>query len=104
MSELGDKQAAFEAKHLALGWFTNTYTEEPGEVSPPHRHGPAHLLILDGSVEFILDGTHRTILNEGDEINVGDGQLHEAIAGPEGFRYAFACPTYEAVRQGLIEQ
>jgi len=100
MSELGYQLQIFQDVHRTRGWFTGIFSDRPHEISPAHAHGEVRLLVLQGSVEFTL-GDEIISAVPGYEITVPKSQSHSALAGPEGFRYAFACPPEEARLQGL---
>jgi quercetin dioxygenase-like cupin family protein len=103
MSNIDRQQQLFTREHGRRGWFTGEFRDQPHEMSAAHRHGDAHLLILEGSVELTLDGTETVSLQAGGEIDIKQDQLHATVAGAEGFRYAFACSPEEAERQGLTQ-
>jgi quercetin dioxygenase-like cupin family protein len=90
-----------EAKYHAMGLVTRHVADEPGVIYEPHRHGGVYLFTLKGSVDMKLDDKAWRTLAPGQETRVEDGQLHEAVAGPEGWEYIFASTAEEVKRQGL---
>jgi quercetin dioxygenase-like cupin family protein len=77
-------------------------TDKPGFVYEPHRHGAVRLYTIKGSAKVKLDDQDWQDIEPGQEVIINDGQLHEAVAGPEGWEYIFASSPEEAERQGLL--
>lgn len=90
-----------EAKYHDMGLETRYVEDGPGEVYEPHRHAGVHLFTLDGSARIRLDDTEWREVLPGDEVSIADDQLHEAVAGSNGWAYIFATTVEEMQRQGL---
>jgi quercetin dioxygenase-like cupin family protein len=90
-----------EEKYSKMGLVTRYITDKPGEVYEPHKHGGVYLFTLKGSAKIKLDDGEWQVIEPGQETSIEDNQLHEAIAGPEGWEYIFAATPEELERQGL---
>ncbi len=93
---------AVENNYKSLGLVALRQSDKPGFVYEPHRHGEVRLYTVKGSASIKLDDGDWRTTSPGQEIIIHDGQLHEAVAGPEGWEYIFASSPEEAKRQGLL--
>jgi quercetin dioxygenase-like cupin family protein len=101
-----DEQAINKAanEYHARGLLTGIFEEEPHSRSEAHRHGAATLLTISGAARIRLDDQPWQDVSAGTEVTVADNQLHEVVAGPEGWKYLFACSPAEAQKQEILDQ
>lgn len=69
---------------------TEQGTDAPRRRYEPHSHGRTRLMTISGSLDIKLSGGDWQQLLPGQEMVVSAGQLHEAVAGPEGWEYVAA--------------
>ena len=80
---------AYEEEFRQAGLLFERGEDEPGKVYAPHVHGWTKLVTLGGSIRLRTDdGWHE--LRTGDEYEVRSGELHEAVVGPDGWRWLAA--------------
>lgn len=93
-------EAAYEEQEMV----TQVFHDKPNEVSPPHAHHSITLYVIGGTIEVTLvdketGAPHEPILMGPDEeLVIGEGQTHSAVAGPEGCEYIGAWYEEDAVR------
>ena len=75
--------------------------DEPGEKYELHRHEAVCLYTLSGSAEVRLDEGQWRAMQAGDEVEIGNNQLHEVVVRTAGWKYLFAASAGEVARQGL---
>ena len=97
----GSTQEKIEAKYRDMGLETRLIEDPAGEVYEPHRHGGVFLFTLGGSARVKLDDAEWQDVVPGTETQIADNQLHEVVAGPEGWVYIFATTSDEMKNQGL---
>lgn len=68
-----------------MGLETRFVEDDSGEVHKPHRHAGVHLFTLNGSAKIRLDEVECREVLPGDEVSIADNQLHEALAGSNGW-------------------
>lgn len=68
------------------GLFYYDWSNDPGDVYPPHVHDyDKVLLVVSGSITWLLPATHETIeTRAGDRIDLPRGTIHAAVVGPDG--------------------
>jgi hypothetical protein len=62
----------------------------PNKIYTPHRHGWTKLVTRAGSITMKLEGGEPFEQRAGDVCEVGSGQLHEAVVGPDGWKWLAA--------------
>lgn len=92
---------SIEARYHDKGLETRFIEDHAGEVYEPHRHGGVLLFTLGGSARVKLNDAEWQNVIPGTETQVTDNQLHEAVAGPEGWTYIFATTPEEMKNHGL---
>ena len=80
---------------------TRHVLDKPGELYKPHQHGKVTIYSISGSAKVKLDKNHWQEINPGQEIVIKRGQLHEAVAGPDGWEYIFAWDPEEGRKYGI---
>jgi quercetin dioxygenase-like cupin family protein len=63
-----------------------SWSNGPGDTYAPHSHGYEKVLYcVDGSITFVLEGTHRRLeLKAGDRMVLPAGTVHAAEVGAHG--------------------
>ncbi len=80
-------QIEFEAELKREGYEPRLAELPPNEVHQEHAHGfDAKLLILEGAMTIVCDGTSHTY-RPGESFIMPAGRPHEEHIGPEGVRY-----------------
>ncbi|MBW4093480.1 MAG: cupin domain-containing protein [Proteobacteria bacterium] len=80
-------RATFEAELVREGYEPVTRRMDPNEVRPEHVHDfDARLLVLDGSMTIVSDGTARAYA-PGETFAIPAGHRHAEQTGPEGTSY-----------------
>ena len=81
-----------EAKYMLAGYEAVYSIDEPDKVYEPHSHHMVRLFSLNGSVKIKLDGGEWQEVQPGEEVVIEEGQVHEAVIGPDGWEYIYAYP------------
>jgi mannose-6-phosphate isomerase-like protein (cupin superfamily) len=88
--ELREQAAAVRRKGLAAGeggFFASQVEMPPGQVTVPHSHDHAELMVvLDGSMRFD-DGTATVELERNDAATISAGHVYGFTVGPDGVRF-----------------
>ena len=82
--------ATYEKEFADQGLLFEYGSDKPGLVYTPHRHGWTKLITLGGSLRIRLDDKSWQELKAGDVIEIDSDQLHEAIVGPDGWKWLSA--------------
>lgn len=90
-----------EQRYKDQGLETRHITDEPGTVYEPHKHASVRLFTLSGTAVVKLGDEPWQVVEPGQEIIIGDNQLHEAKVGDQPWEYIFAANPEEIKRQGL---
>ncbi len=79
-------EAELATVFIREGLFYYDWSNDPGDVYPPHSHAyDKVLLVLSGSITWLLPETHEPIeTRAGDRIDLPRGTWHAAVVGPEG--------------------
>lgn len=64
--------------------------DAPGFIYTPHRHGWTKLVTVAGGFKMRLDNGEWFEQKTGDVCEVQSGQLHEAVVGPDGWKWLAA--------------
>lgn len=70
--------------------------DEPSTKYEPHRHEQTFLYTLSGSLKIKIEDNKWVELKPHQEFIVGDGKLHEALVGENGWEYVAAWSEEEA--------
>lgn len=84
------KSTGYEDEFTGQGLVFEYGEDAPGKVYTPHRHGWTKLVTLGGSFKMKLDDSEWFEQKAGDTCEVQSGQLHEAVVGPEGWKWLSA--------------
>ncbi len=68
------------------GLFPYEWSNDPGDVYPPHTHDYDKVLfVVHGSITWLLPATDESIeTRAGDRIDLPRGTVHAALVGPDG--------------------
>lgn len=79
-------EAELTAVFIREGLFYYDWSNDPGDVYPPHSHDYDKVLfVLSGSITWLLPATAEAIeTRAGDRVDLPRGIAHAAIVGPEG--------------------
>lgn len=80
-------------KYKKLGLKTINASDEPNKKYESHAHHATWLYCLKGSLKVKLDDKAWKTIKPDDEVVIKEGQLHQAIVGPDGWEYIFAYPA-----------
>ena len=86
---------AYEQAFNAAGLDFEYGEDAPGKVYTPHVHGWTKLVTLAGSIHLRTAAGWQD-QHEGDECEVMSGELHEAVVGPDGWKWLAAWKPEEA--------
>lgn len=84
-----------EKKYKSKGLEVEYGKDSPGTKYEPHRHEQTYLYTLSGSLKIKVEDNWLEI-EPHQEFIVGDGKLHEAIVGENGWEYVAAWNEEEA--------
>ncbi len=87
---------AVEAKYQAQGLATEYAKDQPGKVYPAHAHEKTFLYTLGGYLQIRTNNGPWHRLEVGEEFVVEENQLHEALAGSDGWEHVAAWDAKEA--------
>jgi mannose-6-phosphate isomerase-like protein (cupin superfamily) len=90
-----------EQHYREQGLETRYVTDKPGTIYEPHQHGRVYLFTLKGSAKIKLGHGSWHSVEQGQEIVIEKGQLHEAVVGKNPWEYIFAATSEEMQKQGL---
>jgi quercetin dioxygenase-like cupin family protein len=79
-----------EDMYHARGLTTRLVTDEPGKVYPLHQHAEVYLCVLEGSAKIKLGDADWQTLTAGEELRIVADLKHEAVVGPDGWKYIIA--------------
>ena len=85
-----DLRARFEQEFQRNGWLAEIGEDPAGHIYPPHRHGWTRLVTLGGSLRLRVDGGAWREFKRGDTCDIATNQLHEAVAGSDGWHWLAA--------------
>jgi dipeptidase E len=88
--------ADFVRRYERRGLTAETGLDQPHTRYEPHAHAKRYLGTVAGSLDIRLSGGEWQKLLPGQELVVGAGQLHEALAGPDGWEYVAAWDSGES--------
>ncbi len=80
------REGAIRAAFAAEGLQPYRWSNAPGDVYPPHRHGYDKVLyVVEGTISFGLpESGERVELGAGDRLDLPAGVTHDAVVGPQG--------------------
>jgi hypothetical protein len=94
-------QEEIERQYHEMGLETRHQVDKPGTTYQPHRHEGVRLFTITGSAMVRLDNEPWQPVGPGQELVIGNDQLHEAKVADEPWEYIFAATPEEMKRQGL---